>query len=207
MKNVIAAITNAMNVINGFTKPAVIVTARILLHEFLETVFVQLFVFHMKILVLFHIGFIFERKLTSRSVAMKMRGFLSSKRAIMSRAIFTATKPQKSFALYGIILPMIIEVHLYVWRRNVDFVTVSGLDTMIMRLFFVVLTSGKLVRAIVRRCYSPESVFVGFVHFLMPFWMANHFFFFGKNFRFAHRHRAMKMFAVIHVFAVIRTAL
>ena len=105
-----------MNVVDGLIETAVIKSARILFHKFLKAVFVQLFVFHVKILVLFHVGFVLESKLTTRSIAMEMRRFLPPKGAIVSGAIFASTKPQKAFPLNGIVLSVIIEVHLYVGR-------------------------------------------------------------------------------------------
>ena len=77
------------------------------------------------------------------------------------------------------------------------------MDAMVMGLLFVVLASGKLIRAIIGWSHSAKSIFVCLIHFLVPFRMADHFFLFGKHFRFAHWDRAMKVFAVIHVFAII----
>ena len=67
---------------------------RIILHEFLESVFIQLFIFHVKILMLFHIGFIFKRELATRSIAMEMGRFLSLEWAGRRAAILLATKPK-----------------------------------------------------------------------------------------------------------------
>ena len=102
--------------IDGLVETAVIKSARILFHKLLKAVFVQLFVFHMKILMLFHIGFVLESELTTRSIAMEMRRFLPPKRAIVSGAILATTEPQKAFTLNGVVLSVIIEVHLYVGR-------------------------------------------------------------------------------------------
>ena len=112
--------------IDGLVETAVIKSARILFHKLFKAVFVQLFVFHMKIFVLFHISFVLESELTTRSIAMKMRRFLPPKRAIVSGAIFATTEPQKAFTLDGVVLSVIIEVHLYVGCWYVDFVTMTG---------------------------------------------------------------------------------
>ena len=67
---------------------------RIILHEFLKSIFIQLFVLHVKILMFFHIGFVFKRELATRSIAMEMGRFLSLERAVRRAAILLATKPK-----------------------------------------------------------------------------------------------------------------
>ena len=68
---------------------------RIILHEFLESIFIQLFVLHVKILMFFHIGFVFKRELATRSIAMEMGRFLSLEWTVWRATIFLATKPKK----------------------------------------------------------------------------------------------------------------
>ena len=74
--------------------PASCKPAWIILHEFLKTVFIQLFIFHVKILMFFHVGFVFKRELATRSIAMEMGRFLSLEWAVRRAAILLATKPK-----------------------------------------------------------------------------------------------------------------
>lgn len=76
-----------------------------------------------------------------------------------------------------------------------------------MGLLFVVLAAGELVAAVVGGGDPPEAVLVGLIHLLMPLRMAYHLLLFGKHLGFTHRHRAVKMLSVVHVFAVIGSAL
>ena len=78
---------------------------------------------------------------------------------------------------------------------------------MVVGLLLVVLAAGELVRAVVGAGDPPEAVFVCFIHLLMPLRVAYHLLLFGKHFGFTHRHRAVKMLSVVHVFAVIGTTL
>lgn len=75
-----------------------------------------------------------------------------------------------------------------------------------MSLLFVVLTPGELVGTVVGGGNPPEAVFVGFIHLLMPLGVSDHLLLLGKHLRLTHGHSAVKMFAVVHVFAVIRAA-
>ena len=75
--------------------PASRKTTRIILHEFLESIFIQLFVLHVKILMFFHIGFVFKRELATRSIAMEMSRFLPLEWTVWRATIFLATKPKK----------------------------------------------------------------------------------------------------------------
>ena len=91
-----------MNVIDRFTKSAIVVAAWILFHEFFESVLVQLFIFHMEIFVLFHISFVFEGELAASTVAMKVSSFLVSEWAVLGRAIFTTTKPIMKYKIMNL---------------------------------------------------------------------------------------------------------
>ncbi len=76
-----------------------------------------------------------------------------------------------------------------------------------MCLLFVVLAAGELVAAVVGGGDPPEAVLVGLIHLLMPLRVAYHLLLFGKHLGFTHRHRTVKMLSVVHVFAVIGSAL
>jgi len=76
---------------------------------------------------------------------------------------------------------MVIKVHLNVAGGDVDLVAALGLDTVVMSLLLVVLTTGKSVGAVVHRRDATESVLEGFVHLLVPFGVANHLFLFSEN--------------------------
>ena len=52
--------------------------------------------------------------------------------------------PLKSFPLNCIVFSVIIKMHLYITGRYVDFVASFRVNTMVMRLFFVMLTTRKL---------------------------------------------------------------
>ena len=78
---------------------------------------------------------------------------------------------------------------------------------MVVGLLLVVLAAGELVHAVVGGGDPPEAVLVGLVHLLVPLRVAYHLLLLGKHFGLTHRHSAVKMLSVIHVFAVIRTAL
>ena len=82
MEDVIAVFTNAMYVIDSLGKATVIKATWVLFHELFETVFVKLLIFHMEILVLLHVGLVFESKLTTGPVAMEVRGLLASEGAM-----------------------------------------------------------------------------------------------------------------------------
>ena len=125
MEDVVTTSANTMNMVDSLGKATVVKATWVLLHKFFETVLVELFVFHMKVLVLFHIGLVFKSELASRSVTVEVGGFLASKRTLWTTAVFAASKPEKSFTLNSIIFSMIIKVHLDIRGRNVDFVTVA----------------------------------------------------------------------------------
>ena len=78
---------------------------------------------------------------------------------------------------------------------------------MVVGLLLVVLASGELVGAVVGGGDSTEAVLVGLIHLLMPLRVANHLLLLGKHLRLTHGHRAMEMLTVVHVFAVVGTAL
>lgn len=125
MEDVITTSANTMNMVDSLGKATVVEATWVLLHKLFETVLVELFVFHMKVLVLFHIGLVFKSELASRSVTVEVGGFLASKRTLWTTAVLAASKPEKSFTLNSIIFSMIIKVHLDIRGRNVDFVTVT----------------------------------------------------------------------------------
>lgn len=125
MQDIIAIGANAMDMIDRFGEPTIIISARILFHKLFEAVLVQLFVFHMEILVLLHVCLVLEGELASTSIAMEMSGFLASKRTIMSGTIFATSKAKKAFTLDGIVFAMIIEVHLDVRSGDVHLVTMT----------------------------------------------------------------------------------
>ena len=78
---------------------------------------------------------------------------------------------------------------------------------MIVGLLFVVLAAGELVGAVVGGGDATEAVLIGLIHLLMPLRVADHLLLLGKHLGLTHRHRVMKMLSVVHVFAVIGTAL
>ena len=84
-----------MDMIDGFGKSAIVVAARVLFHKLFETVFVQLLVFHVKVFVLFHVSFVLERELATRSIAMEMGGFLRAEWAIVCCTVFAPSEPMK----------------------------------------------------------------------------------------------------------------
>merc|ERR1712062_665958 len=103
-----------MDVIDCFGEAAVVVAAGILFHELFKAIFVQLFIFHVKVLVLFHVSFVFKGELTTGAVTMKVRGFLTAEWTIVSSTILTASKPEKSFTLDSIVLSVVVKVHLHI---------------------------------------------------------------------------------------------
>ncbi len=125
MEDVITTCANTMNMVDSLGKSTIFIATRILLHKLFKPILVELFVFHMKVLVLLHIGLVFESELASGSVTVEVGGFLASEGALWTAAVLATSKPEKSFTLNGIIFSMIIKVHLDVGGRNVDFVTVA----------------------------------------------------------------------------------
>ena len=166
----------------------------------------------------FHVCFVFESKLTTRSTAMKVSSFLPLERTMRSIAVFLTSKstttiwniltintpksnhsftkshsiwiqsiwvnlPLKSFPLNCIVFSVIIKMHLYITGGYVDFVTSFSVNTMIMRLFLVMLTTRKLFWTVIHWCDPSEPIFECFIHFLMPFTMTDHLFFLCKHLR------------------------
>ena len=168
MQDVIAARSDAVNVIDRLGEPATGEAAIVVLHELPESVLVELLVLHVEVFVLFHVGLILEGEVAAAPVAMEMRRFLSAKRTIIRLAVFHASKSEESLPLNQIVFAVIVEVHLDVAGGDVALVAVLGGDAVIVRLLLIVLTVGKLIRAIVHRGHATESVFEGVVHFLMP---------------------------------------
>ena len=72
---------------------------------------------------------------------------------------------------------------------------------MVVSLFLVVTTVYKLVTAIIHGSHSSESILQSFIHLLMPFAVADHFFFLGKVLSFTHGNDTMPVLSVVHVFA------
>ena len=117
-----------MNVIDGLVETTVIKSARILFHKLLKAVFVQLFIFHMKILMLFHIGFVLEGELARGSVAVEVCCLLVSVHAVLRPAILRAAEPEESLPLNGVVLAMVVEVHLHIGGADVDLENNFGLQ-------------------------------------------------------------------------------
>ncbi len=168
MEDVVAVVPDTVDVVDGLGEAAGLVPAGVGLHELLEAVVVELLVLHVEVLVLLHVGLVLERELAPRPVAMKMGGLLIAERTVMRSAVVAASKPQEAFPLDGIVLPVVVEVHLDVAGADVDLVALGIDDTVIVGLLLVVLTSRKLISAIVCGGDSPEPILEGFVHFLMP---------------------------------------
>ena len=112
MEDIVAVFANTVYVIDSLGKATIIIAAWVLLHELFETVFVKLLIFHVEILVFLHVGLVFESKLTGGPVAVEVGGLLASKGAMGAGAVLAASKPEKSLALDGIVLAMVVEVHL-----------------------------------------------------------------------------------------------
>ena len=93
MEHVVAIRPYAVDVIDCLGESAVVIAARILFHELFKAILVQLFIFHVKVLVLFHVSFVFKGELTTGAVTMKVRGFLTAEWTIVSSTILTASKP------------------------------------------------------------------------------------------------------------------
>lgn len=112
VEDVVAVAPDAVDVVDGLGEPAVVMATWILFHKLLEAVLVELFVLHMEILVLLHVSLVFEGELAAGAIAMKVRGFLASKWAIVSIAVLAASEPHETLPLDGIVLPVVVEVHL-----------------------------------------------------------------------------------------------
>lgn len=125
MQDIIAIGANAMDVIDSLGKAAVVISTRVLFHKLFEAILVELFIFHVEILVLFHISFVLEGELAATSIAMEMGGFLSAKGAVVCGTIFATSESEEAFALDSIVFPMVIEVHLDVRSGDVHLVTMA----------------------------------------------------------------------------------
>ena len=93
VQNIITIWSHTVDMIDRFGKSAIFISAGILFHELFKAIFVQLFVLHVEILVFFHVSFVFECELTTGSITMKVRGFLTAERTVMSRTILASSKP------------------------------------------------------------------------------------------------------------------
>ena len=91
--NVLSLILWIFQTVTNVYKPASRKTAWVILHKLFEPIFVQLFIFHVKVFVFFHISFVFKCKLTSRSIAVEVSCFLTLEWAVRRAAIFLSTKP------------------------------------------------------------------------------------------------------------------
>ena len=76
---------------------------------------------------------------------------------------------------------MIVEVHLHVAGGDVDLVAALRLDAVVVGLLLVVLTSGKVVGAVVGGGDAAEAVLEGLLHLLVPFRVADHLLFLREN--------------------------
>lgn len=183
MQHVITIGTNAMDMVDSAREATTRETTGLLFHELFEAIFIELLVLHVVVLVLLHVGLVLEGEIAPAPIAMEMRGLLGAKRAIRGGAILNPSESEETLSLNCIVLAMIIEMHLHVARRDVNFVARVRVYAMIMGLFLVVLTPGKLVGTIVHGGHPAKPILECLLHLLMPFGVANHFFLFSKHLR------------------------
>ena len=81
-------------------------------NELLEPVLVQLFVFHVEVFVLFHVGLVLEGELTALSAAVEVGGVLALEGAVRGLAVVLPPEPVEPLPLDGVVLPVVVEVHL-----------------------------------------------------------------------------------------------
>lgn len=107
---------------------------------------------------------------------MKVRGPLTGELTILGRAILGGTKSLEALLYDGRIFAMIIRMHLHVRRRYVHLVAIL-MDAVIVGLLSIVRTgtAGMLLRAIVRRRVSHETVLQRFIPLLVPLEVPDHF--------------------------------
>ena len=94
VEHIVTLLSNAVDVIDLLGEPALLEATVVVFHKLLESVLVQLFVLHVKVLVLLHVGLVLEDELTGAPIAVKVRGLLVSVRAVRSGTILTTAKPK-----------------------------------------------------------------------------------------------------------------
>lgn len=144
---------------------------------------VELFVFHVKVLVFLHVSLVFESELAPLPAAVEVGGVLALEGAVGRLAVVLAPEPVEPLPLDGVVLAVVVEVHLDVAGGDVDLVAGVGVDAVVVGLLLVVRARGELLRAVVHRGHPPEAVLEGFVHFLVPLGVTYHLLFLGKHFR------------------------
>ena len=93
MENVIAVVPDAVDVVDGLCEAAGVEAALVVLHELLEAVLVELFVFHVKVLVLLHVGLVFEGEVAAAAVAVKVGRLLVAEGTVGCAAVLLTSEP------------------------------------------------------------------------------------------------------------------
>ncbi len=94
MKNVIAVVPDAMDVVDGLGEAAGVEAALVVLHELLEAVLVELLVLHVEVLVLLHVRLVLEGEVAAAAVAVKVGRLLVPKGAVRGAAILLTSEPK-----------------------------------------------------------------------------------------------------------------
>ena len=93
VENVIAVVPDAVDVVDGLCEAAGVEAALVVLHELLEAVLVELFVFHVKVLVLLHVGLVFEGEVAAAAVAVKVGRLLVAEGTVGCAAVLLTSEP------------------------------------------------------------------------------------------------------------------
>ena len=114
MENVIAVVPDAVDVVDGLGEAAGIEAALVVLHELLEAVLVELLVFHVKVLVLLHVGLVLEGEVAAAAVAVKVGRLLVAEGAVRRAAVLLTTEPDvksKCFESVTYLISVSLTVH------------------------------------------------------------------------------------------------
>ena len=95
VEDIVAVVPDAVDVVDGLGEPAGVEPALVVLHELFEAILVQLFVFHVEVLVLLHVGLVFEREVAPAPVAVEVGRLLVTEGTVGCGAVFLSAEPRK----------------------------------------------------------------------------------------------------------------
>jgi hypothetical protein len=141
-----------------------------------------------------HVCFVLESIFASTTV--KMCRTLSVEDTMLNETFFRGSISLKSLLINCRVFPMVIWMHLNIACWDVNLVAFI-LDTMVMRLFAIMLTITVLYGAIIWWCESQKSMTEWFCSFFVPFKMTNDLFLFVQYLVVALNIIAMIMITLI----------
>ena len=92
VQDIVALVPDTVNVIDGLAEPTPAVPTGLVLDKLLESVLHQLFVFHVKVLVLLHVSLVLEGELAPGPVAVEVGRLLTPKGAVTGSTVLDSPK-------------------------------------------------------------------------------------------------------------------